>query len=311
MEPNIISVHSYKGGVGKTTIALSIAAELASHEAQRRKVCLIDFDFAGPSIEFIFLSQLTLHAGKWKKPKLFLPHWFMPNIGSPSADTEDIDNYICRPPRTIHQQKFLRAAIDLILCPPTAQSMISMEYAYQSERYEKIIWERIKDLIYELGEKGYTHIVIDNAPGFRDYSFTLYSMMAGIGSNACPILVSSPALGDIGGIMSQLDGLTVPFNGNGSRLWWIVNFLHGNSNHQEYESLPNLAALAERTRIIPQTAIKILSTAPDFLSYAGVDYHHSLADMCFIKQKPKDWFRAVKAGSSLGKVVKRITESIV
>ncbi|UCF45496.1 MAG: AAA family ATPase [Candidatus Bathyarchaeota archaeon] len=43
----IITVHSYKGGTGKTLLSLNIAAMLANRD---KKTCLLDLDFRAPSL---------------------------------------------------------------------------------------------------------------------------------------------------------------------------------------------------------------------------------------------------------------------
>lgn len=48
---NIVVIHSYKGGTGKTNISINLAAALAS---QGNKVCLIDLDFRAPSLATFF-----------------------------------------------------------------------------------------------------------------------------------------------------------------------------------------------------------------------------------------------------------------
>ena len=48
----IVCIHSYKGGAGKTTIALNLATQLTS--AHGKKVLLIESDFKMPSFEGIF-----------------------------------------------------------------------------------------------------------------------------------------------------------------------------------------------------------------------------------------------------------------
>jgi septum site-determining protein MinD len=47
----IITVHSYKGGTGKTLLAVNLATILAN---RGKKVCLLDLDFSAPSLYAIF-----------------------------------------------------------------------------------------------------------------------------------------------------------------------------------------------------------------------------------------------------------------
>ena len=47
----IMAVHSYKGGTGKTSFAVNLAA---SYARRGKKVCLMDLDFRAPSIHALF-----------------------------------------------------------------------------------------------------------------------------------------------------------------------------------------------------------------------------------------------------------------
>ncbi|MFX0013848.1 MAG: tyrosine-protein kinase family protein [Promethearchaeota archaeon] len=58
-----ILVHSYKGGTGKTTIALNMANQLASEN----KVLLIESDFFMPSFHYIFQSKPELYFNDYLK----------------------------------------------------------------------------------------------------------------------------------------------------------------------------------------------------------------------------------------------------
>ena len=52
----VISVHSYKGGTGKTTLALGLAS-LINNESKETVVYLIDADLTGSSITDVFPDQ--------------------------------------------------------------------------------------------------------------------------------------------------------------------------------------------------------------------------------------------------------------
>ena len=51
----ILAVHSYKGGTGKTLLAVNLASTFAK---QGKKVCLFDLDFRAPSL-FAILNTPT------------------------------------------------------------------------------------------------------------------------------------------------------------------------------------------------------------------------------------------------------------
>ena len=50
----IMAVHSYKGGTGKTSLAVNLAA---SYARRGKKVCLMDLDFRAPSLHALFEDQ--------------------------------------------------------------------------------------------------------------------------------------------------------------------------------------------------------------------------------------------------------------
>lgn len=54
----IIAVHSYKGGTGKTSLSVNLAASLAK---MGKKVCLFDLDFRAPSLFAILKVQDVEH----------------------------------------------------------------------------------------------------------------------------------------------------------------------------------------------------------------------------------------------------------
>ena len=54
MVGKIIAVHSYKGGTGKTSLSVNLAATYAR---MGKKVCLMDLDFRAPSLHALFKDQ--------------------------------------------------------------------------------------------------------------------------------------------------------------------------------------------------------------------------------------------------------------
>jgi MinD-like ATPase involved in chromosome partitioning or flagellar assembly len=56
MVGKIIAVHSYKGGTGKTSLSVNLAA---SYARRGKKVCLMDLDFRAPSLHALFKDYNT------------------------------------------------------------------------------------------------------------------------------------------------------------------------------------------------------------------------------------------------------------
>lgn len=55
MNPGIVlTVHSYKGGTGKTLVSINLASIFAS---QGKNVCLVDLDLRAPSLDATFAAD--------------------------------------------------------------------------------------------------------------------------------------------------------------------------------------------------------------------------------------------------------------
>jgi len=49
-----IAIHSYKGGTGKTSIAVNLAVIYA---IKGKNVCILDYDFRAPSLQIAFKEK--------------------------------------------------------------------------------------------------------------------------------------------------------------------------------------------------------------------------------------------------------------
>ncbi|MEM2775980.1 MAG: MinD/ParA family protein [Candidatus Bathyarchaeia archaeon] len=75
-----IAIHSYKGGTGKTSIAVNLATIAA---AKGKNVCILDYDFRAPSLQVAF----------GENPKFWLNDFLEGNISLQDALIELTDKY--------------------------------------------------------------------------------------------------------------------------------------------------------------------------------------------------------------------------
>lgn len=66
-----IAIHSYKGGTGKTCIAVNLAATYA---ARGKNVCLLDLDFGAPSLHTIFESETKYYTNDLLDDRCAIKH---------------------------------------------------------------------------------------------------------------------------------------------------------------------------------------------------------------------------------------------
>lgn len=133
----VISIVNHKGGVGKTTIALNFAAELAK---KGHKVLLIDLDSQGNLTEACGLNDL--------RPEETISEMLMAAMNNKPIHK---DNFI-------HRTK-LHDNIDLIPCDITmANAKLALNMAMAREKMLKLALEGV------LAESNYDYVIIDNAP---------------------------------------------------------------------------------------------------------------------------------------------------
>jgi len=157
----VISVHSHKGGAGKTTLTLMIAKAQAMTS---RKVCAVDLDFIGSGFEHL----LDVHS-----PKRFLEEYITKDPGSPNLPK--IKEMI-----TSYSDKDLgKNSLDLVF--NSAGSMINNNEKDRwkshtllgMEPAQSIAARSVMRFLSILQEEGYETVILDCHPGLAYLSMSL------------------------------------------------------------------------------------------------------------------------------------------
>ncbi len=162
----VVSVLNYKGGVGKTTVAANLGAELA---VRGRKVLLIDMDpQASLTLSFFGADELA----KEFTDSATLLHWFQALIDAQMA--EPLANYVVSPPRVNEVLRPYGGRLDLI---PSHLGLIDIDLdlaAYVGGSRFQVssagyLWVHrlLADALGEAAFRDYDVIMVDCAPNFN------------------------------------------------------------------------------------------------------------------------------------------------
>ncbi len=140
-----IILHSYKGGTGKTTLALNIAISFAK---KGYKTLAIDADLNAPTFESIFTGLNP----KYKFNDLF---------GSQKKKTE------LKPPtpKDLPVKSLIHENLDLIFAnskPQFGVGLLSMDKNFHAEALKKLYQAK-----KEFEELGYDYVIIDTSPSLN------------------------------------------------------------------------------------------------------------------------------------------------
>lgn len=138
----IIAVHSYKGGTGKTLLSVNLTATLVK---QGKKICLLDLDFRAPSLATIFKIE---EADYWLNDYL--------------NGTCEIDKVLMDLSDRIHNAGKLFVG----LANPATEAI--REMSAKDRKWEMRALGRLLALRNSLlNDKGLDYLILDTSPGLQ------------------------------------------------------------------------------------------------------------------------------------------------
>jgi chromosome partitioning protein len=148
-----IILHSYKGGTGKTTLALNIAISFAK---KGFKTLAIDADLNAPTFESIFTGL---------KPKYKFNDLFEIREKKTKSEIENETELVPPTPQDLPVKSLLHKNLDLIFAnskPQFGVGLLSMDKNFHSAALKKLFHAK-----GEFEKMGYDYIIIDTTPSLN------------------------------------------------------------------------------------------------------------------------------------------------
>lgn len=172
----ILAIHSYKGGTGKTLLAVNLSALYAN---RGKKVVLLDLDFRAPSLHAIFKAHQS-------------EYWL-----------NDYLNGVCEIKKVLadlSQTHVKRGRLLVGLANPSTEAI--REMTAKDRKWEMKALGRLLSLKTSiLDEMGFDYLVCDTSPGLQ------YSSINAIVSADIAIVISGMDVSDIRGTQRMISEL--------------------------------------------------------------------------------------------------------
>jgi septum site-determining protein MinD len=153
VEMKTIILHSYKGGTGKTTLALNIAISFAK---KGFKTLAIDADLNAPTFESIFTGL---------KPKYRFNDLFELQEKKNKTKSEKEANLVPPTPQDLPVKSLLHENLDLIFAnskPQFGVGLLSMDKNFHAQALKKLYHAK-----GEYEKMGYDYIIMDTSPSLN------------------------------------------------------------------------------------------------------------------------------------------------
>jgi len=177
----IVTVHSYKGGTGKTLLSANLATTFAF---KGKKVCLLDMDFRAPSISSLF--------------KIIEPEYWL----------NDYMNGNCLPEDVLHNCSFEGLKKDILfvgVANPSTEAIrdiVSKSRKWEMQALVKLF--SFCDFIVD--DLGFDFVILDTSPGFQ------YSSVNSIVASDVALVITTSDESDVEGTKMMLDYLYENFD---------------------------------------------------------------------------------------------------
>lgn len=172
----IIAIHSYKGGTGKTLLAINLAALYAN---QGKGVCLLDLDFRAPSLQAVFKVHNT-------------EYWL-----------NDYLNGVCEIKKTLRdlsQTHVRRGKLLIGFANPSTEAI--REMTAKDRKWEMKALGRLLSLKTSLlNDMQLDYVIFDTSPGLQ------YSSINAIVSADVALVVSGMDISDLKGTQRMIEEL--------------------------------------------------------------------------------------------------------
>ena len=248
-----LAFHSYRGGTGKTTLAVNLAATFAN---KGLKVCLLDFDLYAPSLCSYFR----------KTPELFLN-----DLLAGKADMSEILV-------DVGSELGLKGTLLLGLSSPKKDDIHEIEIKHDLKWQRRAI-ERFLEAKKKLfSELDLDYIFLDTSPGIRYWSINailvseiMFLMMK---INEMDVIGTKQMIKDIYQSLSEL----------GSKHLIILNKVSGASPNKKFQKKLNQKSMMAFD-IETNVGAKVLETIPCFC-----DIQFEKSEFLYAIKKPKHPF---------------------
>lgn len=171
MNPKIYSIHSQKGGVGKTSIAIAIAGIEAIFN-KKKKVLLIDADLTGTSLSSILQSKSIKRKQYINELILAEPNKFIEYTNTINDKNNVFEETYCQKIDT-HDNS---SALYFIPSSPDYDDIEEIIPLISQEDYLNFFRLRFQDIISKAIDREFNAIIIDLPPGFFGLSKTILNM---------------------------------------------------------------------------------------------------------------------------------------
>jgi len=185
----LITIHSHKGGVGKTTIAISLAIKLSQ---AGRRVCLIDCDEEGPSLH----HYLSVEGNNQKDMDFFSDWYCSSDLCMPSG--------LLQPARDLENVSYIAGAFSGLDLTLLDQQLLTDRTKHGGNYVQNRLLQLFDALLHK---EGFNSLIVDTSPGLARLSFdVLLSCFAVNGSN---VFVMRPRPVDICQLCLEEDWIVV------------------------------------------------------------------------------------------------------